>query len=183
MPSIADLKKSSYLTKEDVDPPVVVTITGYDEVNMASEGQPKDMKWCLHFKEFEKPMSLNSTNGQLIAQITGSEDFDGWIGKKVELYNDPSVSFGGKLTGGIRVRRAAGTPSNIKGPTVWTLDQAVAECIKVDITRPRLIEALKNAGNTGYSPERDTGLVMEMIEAAKAEQAFAAIPSAEQSFE
>lgn len=49
-------------------------------------------------------MVLNSTNGQIIAQITKSEDTDDWKGWKIVLYDDPNVSFGGKLVGGIRVR-------------------------------------------------------------------------------
>jgi len=45
---------------------------------------------------------------QLIARFTGSEDTENWEGKRIILYDDPSVSFGGKLTGGIRVREFKG---------------------------------------------------------------------------
>ncbi len=78
------------------------------------------MKWCMAFNEVEKPMVLNSTNGQIIAAITGSEETDNWIGKKIVLYDDPNVSFGGKLVGGIRVRaprgKAATAPAPKPGP-------------------------------------------------------------------
>jgi len=47
---------------------------------------------------------MNSTNGQTIAAITGSEDSDGWIGYQIVLYADPNVSFAGQRVGGIRVR-------------------------------------------------------------------------------
>lgn len=104
MPTVNDLKQSKFLTKADVIPPILVTIRGYELLNMALQGEQPEMKWCLKFDEHEKPMSLNSTNGQIIAKITGSEDFDGWIGKRIVLFDDPSISFGGKLTGGIRVR-------------------------------------------------------------------------------
>ncbi len=104
MPSINDLKQSKFLTKADVTPPVLVTIRGYELVNVAKEGATPEDKYVLHFNELEKPLVLNSTNGQIIAKFTGSEDFDGWIGKHAVLYFDPNVSFGGKLTGGIRVR-------------------------------------------------------------------------------
>jgi len=49
-------------------------------------------------------MVLNLTNGKLIAIVTGSEETDDWIGKKITLWNDPTVSFGDKMTGGIRVQ-------------------------------------------------------------------------------
>lgn len=68
------------------------------------EGASPEMKWCLHFRELEKPLVLNSTNIQLCAQICKSEDTDEWIGKRVVLYTDPNVSYAGKLIGGIRVR-------------------------------------------------------------------------------
>ncbi len=103
-PTVNDLKKSNFLTKNDVEPPVLVTITGYEEMNMAKEGQPPEMKWCLNFKEFDKPLSLNVTNGNMLAVITGSEDFNAWINKQVVLYNDPTISFGNEITGGIRIR-------------------------------------------------------------------------------
>ncbi len=49
-------------------------------------------------------MVLNNTNAQIIAMILKSEETDDWIGKQIVLYDDPNVSFGGKLVGGIRVR-------------------------------------------------------------------------------
>jgi hypothetical protein len=102
--NISELKQSKFLTKNDVIPPVLVTMREISPVNVAKEGVEPEMKFALHFAELEKPMVLNSTNGQIIAAITGSEETDAWNGKKVVLYNDPNVSFGGKLTGGIRVR-------------------------------------------------------------------------------
>lgn len=106
MASINDLKSSKFLKKEDVGEGSLVTIKGVHQENVAKEGAEPEMKWCITFNEFDKPMVLNSTNGQLIGKITGIEDDieNGWIGKQVVLYNDPSVSFGGKIMGGIRVR-------------------------------------------------------------------------------
>jgi hypothetical protein len=36
--------------------------------------------------------------------VFNSEDTDDWTGKKIVLYNDPNVSYAGKIIGGIRVR-------------------------------------------------------------------------------
>jgi len=102
--NVNDLKKSKFLTKNDVMPPVLVTIDHEEEVNVAKEGAEPEYRWALWFRELEKPLILNSTNGQIIAAITGSEESHGWHGHQVVLYNDPNISFGGKLTGGIRVR-------------------------------------------------------------------------------
>lgn len=103
MPNINDLKDSKYLTKEDADPAITVTIAGYDYVDVSLESQPTKMKYILRFNEVGKPLVLNNTNGQRIAVITGREDFDDWIGVKITLFNDKMVSFGGKAVGGIRV--------------------------------------------------------------------------------
>jgi hypothetical protein len=116
---LSDLKKSKFLKKEDVTPPVLVTISGCEEVNVAKEGVEPEMRWAMNFKELEKPLILNSTNGQIIAAISGSEESDDWIGKKIVLYNDPNIFFGGKMTGGIRVR-----PPKQARPTTQTIDQA-----------------------------------------------------------
>lgn len=89
----------------------MVTIRGYQQVNVAMEGAGQELKYALDFNELDKPLVLNSTNGQIIAAITGSEDFDGWIGKKIVLYFDPMVSFGGKLVGGIRCRAPKNQPA------------------------------------------------------------------------
>jgi hypothetical protein len=102
--NVNDLKDSRFLTKHDVEPDVLATIKSYEKVNVAMESQAPETKWTLWFKELPKPLVLNSTNGQLIAAITGSEEAEDWIGKKVVLYNDKAVSFAGKITGGIRVR-------------------------------------------------------------------------------
>src|SRR4030043_481806 len=101
---ISQLRESKYLKKEEVGGGTIATIRCVQEDNVAMEGALPEMKWIMWFEELEKPMVLNSTNGQLIAQITGSEESDNWTGYQVELYHDPSIAFGGKLVGGIRVR-------------------------------------------------------------------------------
>lgn len=104
MPNIAVMKSSNFLKKEDVESDPIVTISGVTQENVAKQGAPEEMRWCVHFHEMEKPMVCNSTNAQLIAKFVGSDETDDWTGHKIVLYHDPSVSYGGKLVGGIRVR-------------------------------------------------------------------------------
>lgn len=103
--NINDMKESRYVRKDDVGDGVIVTITGLTEENLAMENQPPEMKWVVHFKENIKPLVMNSTNAQLCAKALGSPETDDWIGKQIILFNDPNVSFGGKLTGGVRIRK------------------------------------------------------------------------------
>ena len=104
MPKISEMRESKFLKKEDVGRGVLATIAGCQQHNVAMEGAAPEQKWCLTFHELDKPLVLNSTNIQLCAQICQSEDTDHWIGKRIVLYTDPNVSYGGKLVGGIRVR-------------------------------------------------------------------------------
>lgn len=108
---ISQLKQSRFLTRAEVGRGALVTIKEVFQDNVAKEGAPEELRWCVAFDELEKPMVLNSTNGQIIAQITKNEDTDGWNGHKIVLYDDPTVSFGGKLVGGIRVRAPRNQPA------------------------------------------------------------------------
>ena len=106
MPKINEMIDSKFLKKEDVggERGMLVTIAGVKQANVAMQGADPEMKWTLSFEELDKPMVLNSTNLHLAAKACQSEDTDDWAGKKIVLYEDPNVSFGGKLVGGIRVR-------------------------------------------------------------------------------
>ncbi len=104
MAKVSDLKNSKFLTKEDVDPPVRVTIAGWDQIDVSLESEPEKMRFTLNFKELEKSMVLNNTNGLRIQKITGTDDFDNWVGKEIILFNDETVMFGKDMVGGLRVQ-------------------------------------------------------------------------------
>lgn len=101
MPKIHEMIDSKFLKKEDAGEGILVTITGVDQQNVGKTDSP-ELKWVCLFKEC-KPLVLNSTNLALIERALGSDDSDDWIGKKIVLFNDENVSFGGQVTGGVRV--------------------------------------------------------------------------------
>jgi hypothetical protein len=96
---------SKFLKKEDLDEDVIVTIDHVSQQNVAQDGQPEEKKWVLYFREYEKGMVLNATNIQLLENATGVSDTDDLGGKEIILYVDPNVSFGGKVVGGLRLRK------------------------------------------------------------------------------
>jgi hypothetical protein len=104
MAKISEMIESKYLKQSDVEEETEVTIIKVGQINVAREDAEPEMKWAVKFQEFKKPMVLNSTNIQLLAKACDSEDSDEWTGKKVVIYSDPNVSFGGKLVGGLRVK-------------------------------------------------------------------------------
>lgn len=108
--NVAQLKQSRYLTRADVGTGVLVTISDVTQENVAKEGAPEELRWIVHFNELEKGLVLNNTNGMVMAKLFNSDESDDWRGHKVVLYDDPNVSFGGKLVGGIRVRAPRNQP-------------------------------------------------------------------------
>lgn len=103
---IGEMKESKYIKKEDVgEAGKTLTIRELKHENVAGENQPEEMRYIMFFKEAQKGLVLNWTNIQLAAQICGSEDTDDWTGKAIQLYEDPSISFGGKIVGGVRLRK------------------------------------------------------------------------------
>lgn len=104
MPKTAEMKDSKFLKQTDVGRGALLTVDGCTQHNVAMQGADPEMKWCLSFNETDKPLVLNSTNIQLCEKIFESDDTDHWKGKRLVLYTDPTISYGGKVVGGIRVR-------------------------------------------------------------------------------
>jgi hypothetical protein len=124
VPKTSEMRESKFLKQGDVGNGALMTVTGCNPHNVAKEGVEPQMKWCLEFEESDKPLVLNSINIQLCEKIFGSDDTDEWIGKRIVLYTDPTISFQGKVTGGIRVRapkKTAQAPAK-PAPIVEDLD-------------------------------------------------------------
>jgi hypothetical protein len=100
----SEMRESKFLKQTDVGVGMLMTVAGCEKHNVAKDGADPELKWCLAFEESDKPLVLNSINIQLLERIFNSDETDQWIGKKVVLYVDPSVSYQGKVVGGIRVR-------------------------------------------------------------------------------
>jgi hypothetical protein len=101
---VNDLKQSNYLAQKDfADGEMTLTIDRVQEEKVG-QGENQETKFVLYFREVDKGLVLNLTNGESIAGITGSDDSDDWTGRKVVLYSDPSIQFAGRRVGGVRVR-------------------------------------------------------------------------------
>lgn len=103
-------KNSKYLSKEDVgEDGLILTIRGVRMETLKTDEGDED-KVVLHFEEDVKPMVLNRTNSQLLGAATGAKNAGEAKGKQIVVYNDPTVGFGGKITGGLRIKKIAGAP-------------------------------------------------------------------------
>lgn len=93
---------SNFLKKEDLTKPVKVKIESVDLMEFEQDGKPQ-RKLILKFVGKEKALACNKTNARTIAAMHGDET-DNWVGVEITLYNDPTVSMGDQVVGGIRIQ-------------------------------------------------------------------------------
>jgi hypothetical protein len=84
----------------------------------------KKNKLLISFRGKRKPWLSAPTTQKTIAKLYGVQ-IENWIGKPIALYVDPSVEFGGEVTGGIRVRPRP--PTRGAQPTSDPLDRPADE--------------------------------------------------------
>jgi len=97
-----------WLAKDDVDRRGV--LAHIQRVSVEEVGQDKQVKWALWFDEAMKPMLLNKYNIRVLAVLYGPET-KAWIGQEIIVYNDPTISFQGQITGGLRLRMPEQQPA------------------------------------------------------------------------
>ena len=105
MALVKDMIPSTYLKKEDFDEPTICTVAKVGKKNIAKDDETPDVKWLVKFDEFDKPMILNKSNIEALADACDSQDTDDWLGKEVIVYVDPNVMFAGERKGGLRIRK------------------------------------------------------------------------------
>lgn len=72
------------------------------EVKPEEIGSGKDVRPVLYFVEDPRGLVLNTTNYSGIATKIGSANTDDWVGKKLKIWIDWTISFNGNK-GGMRV--------------------------------------------------------------------------------
>lgn len=96
---------SRYLSKEDVDPPILAQIAYLSHEDVEGD-RGVEQKAVLYFNGDMKPLILNIANRELLKAVTGAQTAGQVKNKQIVLYNDQSIMYGKKLTGGIRIRSA-----------------------------------------------------------------------------
>jgi hypothetical protein len=96
---------SKYLSAADVGTRKIrtkVLKVRKEEVNDRETGKKK-MKLLVFFESLDKALVLNATNKDTLVESLGKPPVN-WIGATVGIKNDPSVTFAGKRTGGLRLQ-------------------------------------------------------------------------------
>ena len=101
--------ESKYLRKDDVpEDGVDLTVKGFKRETLKGDAGDEE-KTILYFaEEGYAPMVLNKTNASRLAIATGVKTAGEARGKKICVYCDPMIEFGGKIVGGLRIKKASG---------------------------------------------------------------------------
>jgi hypothetical protein len=133
----SDVIKSKYIRGKDLEgkPPLTLTISDVSEELVGGAGR-RESKCILWFHEDPRGISLNKARVLILEAAFGPET-DLWSGKRVKLYFDPNVEFGGRRVGGVGLRTPPGVvfqgdpnaaawgagpaaaPPNAPPPPVW----------------------------------------------------------------
>ncbi len=102
MPSTSEMIVTKYMGHADVDPPIVVTVKTVTLEDVGRDDD-KEQRWFMWFHETKKGFRLNVTNIRILEAAWGMHT-DLWLGKRLKLWWDPTVLFGGKPVGGVKIR-------------------------------------------------------------------------------
>lgn len=106
---------SKFLAKHDLPPNGLrLTIASFGIETMRDNTKKPSVSWL---EPGIKPMLLNKTNIDALKVIAGTSQTEAMIGRQVHVYNDATVSMGGQVVGGLRIKPlAAPTPPTSVGP-------------------------------------------------------------------
>jgi len=118
--------ESKYLSKEDVpEEGVDLTVRGFKRETLKGD-QGDEEKTILYFaEESYKPLVLNRTNASRLALVTGAKTAGEARGRKVNVFHDPMIEFGGKLVGGVRLRKPTGVVTAPKSDAGGALEDDI----------------------------------------------------------
>jgi hypothetical protein len=108
----ADMIKSKFWRATDLQgqPAVRLTIADVTEELMGRGGR-QETKCFLWFTEHLKGLQLNKSRVRVLEAAFGP-DSERWTGKRVRLSFDPTVEFGGRAVGGVRLETPPGVVYN-----------------------------------------------------------------------
>ena len=117
--------KSDQLNSEQLlGAPMVITVT--DVRAGGSDEQPV----TIHYENDQgRPYKPCKTMRKVLILAWGANGL-GWIGKSMQLYNDPAVKFGGADVGGIRISHLTDIPKDIHVQLTATKGKKAPHAIK-----------------------------------------------------
>ena len=91
--------KSDSLSEEGT----IHKVSSCSEEQLKTDDGQMERKWILNLSGL-KPLILNATNTRRCVAAFGTAETDDWVGQEIIAYCDPTIEFGGKIIGGVRLR-------------------------------------------------------------------------------
>ena len=104
--NVSEIYGGEYLKQEHLhgqDVPVTISAVTVENIGDEDEEKRQKQRIVVTFAGQSKRLGLCKTNAQQIAAFYG-DNAGGWIGQSITLWPDPSVTYGGKVVGGVRIR-------------------------------------------------------------------------------
>src|SRR5664280_2846710 len=118
-PTEADLDLaygSQYLSAKDIgDRKIRTKVAKVRQAELRGNDDKKKTKFVLFLESIDKPMVVNATNKNALVDALGRAPAK-WIGATIGLYVDPTVTFAGKVTKGLRLRVLSSAPATAPKP-------------------------------------------------------------------
>jgi hypothetical protein len=104
----SEMIKSKFWRARDLEGqrPVTLTISDVTE-ELLGRGARQDVKCFLWFRDHQKGLQLNKTLVTLL-ELAYGPDSEAWVGQRIRLSYDPSVMFGDRAVGGVRLETPPG---------------------------------------------------------------------------
>lgn len=136
--------KSDQLNSDDlIGGPIIIEITKVTNI-----GKGKEQPLIINYKDDEgKPWKPCKTMGRVMAQAWETTQGAIWVGRKVQLYRDPNVTFGPEKPGGIRISHL----SHINNSLTFSVTA------KRGSKKPYTVQPLIDGSSNGRTPDFDSG--------------------------
>lgn len=136
--------------------PITITVTEVTVSTAAAAAGSKEQPVSIHYQgDNGRPYKPCLTMRKVLILAWGPDGTQ-WAGKSMELFNDPSVTFGKEAVGGIRISRLSDIPKAIKVSLTATKGRKSLHDIgvlKVAAPRPPLEELTRLLTTTGSVAE------------------------------
>ena len=87
------------------DGDVTATIRAFQKRRF-DDGKVVEQAWVVLFEEVDAGVKLNKTRTEQLFSIMGTNEMSNMIGRPITIAFDPTISFGGRKTGGVCLKRA-----------------------------------------------------------------------------
>jgi hypothetical protein len=112
-------RQATYMRKDMYAPGKGEDLTIKDcrvQVFTSTKGD-SDEKLVLDWREDRPPLALNRTNAGWLVSTFGPDD-EAWMGKRVHVFHDAGVRFGGRAVGGLVIEQAHSAPAAGSDPAL-----------------------------------------------------------------